>query len=1155
MNKLLRTLQLWHKFAILGLVALVLAGIPTTLRLKGQLNDLAVAQAELEGLPPIADTINLERKLQLHRGTSVQWLGGRSEAEPTLRRLREEIKPLLARIGKQLQADPMFTKPAKQWADINSAYERLIADMDAQKVSAKDVVPRHQGLIQPTIELISGIADASGLILEPDAANYFLVTTLAEYLPLVAENLGSVRAIGANMLTTKDFSPENRFHLDTELKGAVKMHAHALDQMGKATEGSAIMREGLTPAAKASSDALEAFSKLTRAELMVEKPSVGTAEFFAQGTVAVDAQYKLMEQCLSVLKDSVNARIEGLRRGMWLEVGSFAVLLLIAAGLSLAISRSVTVPLEKAVAAADAVADGDLNFHIDDQGSDEAARLLQRLNLMQSNLRQRSIADAKLLAENGRIKQALDCCSTNVMIADSEHNIIYMNQSVSQMLRGNEAELRKSLPGFDASKLLGTSIDNFHKNPAHQRGLLGSLKSEYRTQIKVSGLDFGLTASPIVDAEGKRLGTVVEWKDMTQELAARERELAVAAENARVKQALDICSTNVMIADADNQIIYMNQSVAKMLQGNEAELRKVLPNFDARRLIGTSIDNFHKNPSHQRNLLANLSSEYKTQIRVSSLDFSLTANPITDAKGTRLGTVVEWKDMTQELAARERELALAAENARVKQALDICSTNVMIADPDGLIIYNNHSVAQMMQRNEAELRKVLPAFDARKIVGSNFDQFHRNPSHQRNLLGALKSEYKTEITVGGLTFALIANPITDKQGQRLGTVVEWKDRTAEVAAEVEVSAMVDGATHGNFAERIALEGKEPFFRMLGEKFNSLVETVSGTIREVRTAADQLSGASDQVSQTSQSLSHSASQQAASVEETTASLQEMAASVKQNADSANVTDGMATKASKEAMEGGQAVGMTVDAMKQIATKISIIDDIAYQTNLLALNAAIEAARAGEHGKGFAVVAAEVRKLAERSQVAAQEIGTLASNSVNLAEKAGHLLSNMVPSIQKTSELVQEIAAASGEQSEGVAQIGSAMNHLSTATQQTASASEQLSATAEELSAQAAQLQEQMAFFKLADDGDAGHARRSPPGGGSSGGGSSGMGSTMGGSGRSSSPLRRNASSAGSHGSFKAPSSSPTSPSRPAASHQARSAIPASGEVDESYFKRF
>jgi methyl-accepting chemotaxis protein len=346
--------------------------------------------------------------------------------------------------------------------------------------------------------------------------------------------------------------------------------------------------------------------------------------------------------------------------------------------------------------------------------------------------------------------------------------------------------------------------------------------------------------------------------------------------------------------------------------------------------------------------------------------------------------------------------------------------------------------------------------------------FYRDAAAAVERLKNLSDTAHSTMVLGGRTYDVTTTPIRDPNGKNIGTVGQWLDRTEQLAAEREFDSLTSAATSGDLSQRIGLDGKQGFFRQIGEKFNGLIDTISDTIREVRVAADQLSGASDQVSQTSQSLSHSASQQAASVEETTASLQEMAASVKQNAESANVTDGMATKAAREAMEGGQAVGMTVDAMKQIATKISIIDDIAYQTNLLALNAAIEAARAGEHGKGFAVVAAEVRKLAERSQVAAQEIGNLASNSVQLAEKAGSLLGNMVPSIQKTSELVQEIAAASGEQSQGVTQITGAMNHLSTATQQTASASEELSATAEQLSAQASQLQDQMAFFKLAED---------------------------------------------------------------------------------------
>ena len=249
--------------------------------------------------------------------------------------------------------------------------------------------------------------------------------------------------------------------------------------------------------------------------------------------------------------------------------------------------------------------------------------------------------------------------------------------------------------------------------------------------------------------------------------------------------------------------------------------------------------------------------------------------------------------------------------------------------------------------------------------------------------------------------------------------------------------------------------------------SQMVKRLAEVISEVRGSADSLAASSQQIGATAQSLSQSSSEQAASVEQTSASVEQMTASIGQNTENARVTDGIAHKAAKEAGEGGEAVRETMEAMKNIAGKVVIIDDIAYQTNLLALNAAIEAARAGEHGKGFAVVAAEVRKLAERSQVAAQEIGQLAGSSVTMAERAGRLLDEMVPSIRKTSDLVQEIASASNEQSTGAVQINSAMDQLNRATQQNASASEELAATAVEMGSQASQLQQVMQFFHVED----------------------------------------------------------------------------------------
>jgi methyl-accepting chemotaxis protein len=230
-------------------------------------------------------------------------------------------------------------------------------------------------------------------------------------------------------------------------------------------------------------------------------------------------------------------------------------------------------------------------------------------------------------------------------------------------------------------------------------------------------------------------------------------------------------------------------------------------------------------------------------------------------------------------------------------------------------------------------------------------------------------------------------------------------------------------------------------------------------------AKLLAAASGQVSATTQSLSRGTSEQAASVQETTSNIEQMNASISQNADNSRQMEQMASKGVKDGEESGQAVRETVTAMKSIAEKVSIIEEIAYQTNLLALNAAIEAARAGDHGKGFAVVATEVRKLAERSQAAAREISALASSSVRTAERSGTLLAELVPAIRKTADLVQEVAAASREQASGISQVNKAIGHMDQVTQRNAAAGEQLASTAEEVASQAESLQQLIAFFKV------------------------------------------------------------------------------------------
>ena len=266
---------------------------------------------------------------------------------------------------------------------------------------------------------------------------------------------------------------------------------------------------------------------------------------------------------------------------------------------------------------------------------------------------------------------------------------------------------------------------------------------------------------------------------------------------------------------------------------------------------------------------------------------------------------------------------------------------------------------------------------------------------------------------------------------------------------------------------------------LGLSLQKMVERLRGVVTDALSAAENVSSGSQELSTSSEQLSQGATEQASSAEEASASMEQMAANIKQNADNAAQTEKIARQSSKDAEVSGEAVGRAVTAMRTIAQKISIVQEIARQTDLLALNAAVEAARAGEHGKGFAVVASEVRKLAERSQAAAAEISELSGETVQVATEAGDMLNRLVPDIRRTAELVAEISAACREQDIGASQINEAIQQLDKVTQQNSGASEEMSATSEELAAQAEELQASISFFKVERTGSAQPSRSNQP----------------------------------------------------------------------------
>ena len=543
-----------------------------------------------------------------------------------------------------------------------------------------------------------------------------------------------------------------------------------------------------------------------------------------------------------------------------------------------------------------------------------------------------------------------------------------------------------------------------------------------------------------------------------------------------------------MITDTELNIVYLNPSLQAVLRDNEATIRKDIPTFQAKKVLGSNMGAFYQGPAGQRESLSKLTQAHSVQIKTGEASFKLLINPVICAQGTRLGFAIEWTDITADLkqkqedeilaardfVRREKQKTVSGDNARLKSGLEAVQGQVMITDMDLTIVYANPALTKLLRQLEADIRLDLPNFRADHLVGKNIDTFHKNPAHQRGILSQLQTCHKVNINLGPLTLELVVNPCRDEDRKRVGFVLELTDITQQLAIEQEVEKVVTAAAAGNFSERIVLDGKYGFMLSLSEGLNDVLDTVEtglgdvadilgslakgelgrrmecacqGTFAQlkadsdltadkltdivgrIRSASRHVHSAAAEIADGNGDLSRRTDHQASQLEEAASAMAQLTTTVRQNFDSADEAVSLATDASSRSEIGEGTVEQAVQAMERIETSSRRISEIIGVIDEIAFQTNLLALNA-------AVEAARAGDAGKGFAVVAAEVRALAQRSATAAKDIKGLIDTSAAEVENGVRLVNEAGQGLREMVESVRRVTLIIQSIASASREQA-----------------------------------------------------------------------------------------------------------------------